>query len=224
MLKILLIADIHGEIDKLSTFLDNFNRKDMDLVVCPGDFTDMFNIPDGYSQMDVAEVVLQKILSLGKPTLCVPGNHDPHEILELFEDYSVNIHAKSREFKGFKFIGFGGATTPFNTRFEPTEEEIKKNLSGMFSPAKGKNILVTHAPPYGTKLDTTENGKHVGSKAIRSIIEREKPVLAVSAHIHESGGIDKLGGTKAFYPGPVFEGYYGIVSLGKEVKCEIKKF
>ena len=49
----------------------------------------------------------------------------------------------------------------------------------------------------------------------------------VSAHIHESGAIDKLGSTTLFYPGPVFEGNYGIVDLSKNIcacktlKCNI---
>jgi len=224
MLKILVVADVHGEIEKLSEFLSAFKERDFDLVLCPGDFTDMFNTPEGYSQTDVAELVLQKLLSLGKPVLCIPGNHEPYEILDLFDEYDVNLHARSRKFKGFKFIGFGGASTPFNTKFEPTEGEIKENLWKFKSSSKGRAILMTHCPPYGTKVDKTETGEHVGSKVIRNFIEREKPILAISAHIHEAGDIDKIGKTTIFYPGAIFDGSYGMVTIDREVKCEIKKF
>lgn len=173
MLKILLIADVHGEVAKLSEFLEHFKEKDFDLVLCPGDFTDMFNVPEGYSQMDIAEIVLQKLLSLGKPVFCVPGNHDPYEILDLFDDYEVNLHGRFENFKGFKLVGFGGALTPFNTKFEPTEEETRESLSRLTSKKKEKVILLTHSPPYGTSLDKTEKGEHVGSKAIREFIEKE---------------------------------------------------
>jgi len=88
---------------------------------------------------------------------------------------------------------------------------------------KGKFILVTHNPPFGTKLDKVETGEHVGSKVIREFIEKEKPLLAISAHIHEAGGIDKIGKTTIFYPGVAYEGYYGLVEVGDEIKCEIKK-
>lgn len=224
MLKILVVADIHGEIEKLSEFLNKFKEKDFDLVLCPGDFTDMFNIPEGFSQADVTELVLQKLLSFGKPLLCIPGNHEPYEILDLFEEYGVNLHAKSRRLKGFKFIGFGGAATPFNTKFEPTEEEIKENLLKLRDGPKGKTILLTHSPPYGTVVDRTETGEHVGSKSIRSFIETQKPVLAISAHIHEAGGTDMVGETAVFYPGAIFNNSYGMVTINKEVKCELKKF
>lgn len=224
MLKILIIADVHGEIGALSRFLEKFKEENFDLVLCPGDFTDMFNIPEGFSQMDTAEIVLQKILSLGKPTLCIPGNHEPYEILEMFDEYGVNLHGRSKNFKGFEIIGFGGASTPFNTKFEPSEEEIKENLSKIRTPPKTKTILLTHCPPYGTKLDKTEKGEHVGSPAIRNFIEKRKPILAVSAHIHEARGIDKLNNTTIFYPGAVFEGFYGMVTIDKKVRCEIKRF
>jgi len=224
MLKILVIADVHGEIGKLSRFLEVFNEKDFDLVICPGDFTDMFSTPEGYSQADVAEIVLQKLLSLGKPVFCIPGNHEPYEILDLFDEYGVNLHAKSRKLKGFKFIGFGGASTPFNTKFEPREEDIKENLHRFKNTSKEKTILVTHCPPHGTKVDKTESGEHVGSKVIRKFIEAEQPVLAISAHIHEAGGVDKIGETTVFYPGAIFDNFYGMVTVNKEMKCEIKKF
>ncbi|NIO21516.1 MAG: hypothetical protein GTN76_12440 [Candidatus Aenigmarchaeota archaeon] len=224
MLKILVIADVHGEIEKLSKFLKKFDEKNFDLVLCPGDFTDMFNTPEGFSQIDVAELVLQKMLSLGKPVLCIPGNHEPYEILEMFDEYDVNLHAKTRKFKGFEILGFGGASTPFNTKFEPTEEEIKGNLLKLKIDPKIKSILLTHCPPYRTKVDRTETGEHVGSKVIRNFIETRKPVLAISAHIHEAGGIDKIGKTTVFYPGAIFNGLYGMVTIDREVKCEIKKF
>jgi Icc-related predicted phosphoesterase len=224
MLKILIVADIHGEIEKLSEFLKGFRERDFDLVLCPGDFTDMFNTPEGFSQTDIAEVALQKLLSLGKPLLCIPGNHEPYEILDLFEEYGVNLHAKSTKIRGFKFIGFGGASTPFNTKFEPTEEEIRENLSRLRGGPKEKTVLLTHCPPYGTSVDKTEAGEHAGSKSIRDFIRTNKPILAVSAHIHEAGGVDMLEETTVFYPGAVLNNSYGMVTIDSGVKCEIKKF
>ncbi|MEE9323317.1 MAG: metallophosphoesterase [Candidatus Aenigmarchaeota archaeon] len=224
MLKILVITDVHGEFEKFSKIIDKTKAHDFDLVICPGDFTDIHNTPEGYSQMDIAELVLQKLVSLGKPVFSIPGNHEPYDILDIFDEYDVNLHGRVRKFKDLEFIGFGGAATPFNTKFEPTEKEIKENLERKMKEVKGKFILVTHNPPFGTKLDKTEAGEHVGSKVIKEFIEKNKPLLAISAHIHEAGGIDKLNGTTLFYPGVAYEGYYGLVEIGKEIKCEIKKF
>jgi len=223
MLKILVIADIHGEFEKFSKIIDKLSGRDFDLVICPGDFTDIFNIPEGYSQMDIAELIVQKLLSLGKPLFCIPGNHEPYEIIEVFDEYNVNLHERTRKFNDLEFVGFGGAATPFNTKFEPTDEEIKQALERKTKEIKGRFILVTHNPPLGTNLDKVETGEHVGSKAIREFIEQRKPLLAISAHIHEAGGTDKLGSTTIFYPGVAYEGYYGLVEIGDEIKCEIKK-
>lgn len=223
MLKILVVADIHGEFEKFSRMIDKLKRRDFDVVVCPGDFTDMYNIPEGFNQIDIAELIIQKLLSLGKPVLCIPGNHEPYEIIDLFEEYGVNTHGTVKKIKDYEFIGFGGAMTPFNTKFEPPEEEIKASLDAQAKKVKGNFILLVHNPPFNTKMDKVETGEHVGSKVIREFIEKTKPILALSAHIHEAVGVDKIGRTTLFYPGVSYEGYYGIVEIGNEVKCEIKK-
>jgi uncharacterized protein len=225
MVKMLVIADVHGEFEKLSKLMQKLKPQDFDMVVCPGDFTDMLNIPEGYSQDDIAELVVQELLSLGKPALFVLGNHDPHEIIEIFEEYGSNLHCCPKVVGGIQFIGFGGAATPFNTKFEPGEEETRHSLEKMLPHIKGKFVLITHAPPKGTKMDTIQNGQHVGSEAIRKFIEVNKPILTISAHIHENAGTDKIGDTTIFYPGALFDGRYGIVTIeGNKVTCELKKF
>ena len=50
-----------------------------------------------------------------------------------------------------------------------------------------------------------------------------KPLVSISAHMHESPGIDKIGNTVLFYPGPFYDGKYGIVEIkGDGVRCEIR--
>jgi len=63
-----------------------------------------------------------------------------------------------------------------------------------------KTIYVIHAPPFNTKLDIVTTGAHVGSKSIRNFIEKEKPLLTLHGHIHESPKMsgswrDKIGNT-----------------------------
>jgi len=225
-MKILIFADTHGEYEKAAQALDHIKTEGIDLIVCPGDFTDMFAVPEGFSQLDIADMILQKIMALKVPVLCVPGNHDPYEVLELFNEYNVNLHGKLKKIKGFAFIGWGGAPTPFNTIFEPSEEETKEELEALYLKVKAdKFVLVVHNPPKETKLDLTFTNKHVGSPAIRAFIEKKQPILAISAHIHEAIGTDKIGNTTLFYPGALFEGYYGIAEIDQKgaVKCELRK-
>jgi len=224
-MRLLVIADIHGNLEKLKEVLEKTRKEAFDVVICPGDFTDMYTIPTEFSQLDVGTLILQKILTLKKPTLCVPGNHDPYEILDVFNDYNVNLHSKIKKIKNTTFVGWGGAPTPFDTIFEPSDEETKENLTKLGKKLTPQNfVLVVHEPPKNTKLDIIRSGKHVGSPVIKEFIIEKQPTITITAHIHESPGLDNINKSPVFYPGPVFEGCYGIVEIkGKKTTCETKK-
>ena len=67
------------------------------------------------------------------------------------------------------------------------EGDLKKLTHAI--PAE-KLVLVTHAPPWRTHCDYTKNkdGKliHVGSKAVRKIIEKRRPLISLHGHIHDT--------------------------------------
>jgi Icc-related predicted phosphoesterase len=222
-MRILVVADIHGKHGILQTIMENVAGDDFDIIISQGDFTDMFDRTPEFTQLELADIILQKLLIPKKRVLCVPGNHDPYEILDMFDEYKINTHHKVRNENGLSFIGWGGACTPFNTHFEPSEEETEEALSGLLKGIKGRWVLITHAPPKDTTLDVVESKKHVGSAAIRKIITERRPILALCAHIHENRGTERIGKTTVFYPGPAYEGYYGFVDIGDRVRCEIRK-
>ena len=223
-MKILVIADVHGYSEDISKFFSKIDASEFDLIISPGDFTDMFNQPPGFSQHNVADIILQKLVSFGVPLICVPGNHDPYEIIEAFNDYEVNLHGKVKKIGTETFMGWGGALTPFNTAFEPSEEETKEALESMKTKCDDDFVLVLHNPPKNTRLDKTASGEHVGSQEIRNFIEKTKPKLVITAHIHESRGEEHIGESLIFYPGPFYAGIYGVIEInGKGVKCETRK-
>lgn len=222
-MRILIVSDIHGKTEKLSELLRNVDGEKLDLVICNGDFTDMYDAPEEFSQLDVADIIIQKLMSLKKPLLCVPGNHDPYEILNLLDEYGVNLHNTIKKTNKTTLLGWGGAPTPFHTIFEPPEEETQESLERLGDEVVGDFILVLHNPPKGT-LDKIKSGEHVGSEAIRDFILKKQPILALTAHIHESPGLEKINNTQVFYPGALFEGLYGIVEIkGKKASCEARK-
>jgi Icc-related predicted phosphoesterase len=222
-MRILVIADVHGKFEILQKIINRIENERFDIIIAPGDFTDMFDVPPNFTQTDVADIVIQKLLIPNKPLLCVPGNHDPFEIIDTFNEYDINLHNREILMKGTTFVGWGGARTPFNTLFEPGEEETKETLLGMTNKISKDWVLITHAPPKGTILDVVQN-KHVGSDAIREVILQKKPRLAICAHIHENSGTERINGTTIFYPGPAYKGYYGMVLLGDGApECHIKK-
>jgi Icc-related predicted phosphoesterase len=55
-----------------------------------------------------------------------------------------------------------------------------------------KHIWMIHGPPMNTCLDYAKNGEHVGSIAVRQLIQEKKPLLTLHGHIHET--VDKSEG------------------------------
>jgi len=219
-MRILIVADIHGNRKRTRRLFEEYGIKKFDVVIVCGDITQ-------FQGVDVAEETLSILSRLGEKTLFVPGNCDPPELTKYEElGGALNIHGKSifipRELDEIEFIGVGGSTpTPFNTWIEYTEEEIAK----MLKTPSTTSILVSHTPPYDTALDKIWIGRHVGSKIIREFIVREKPILGIHAHIHEGRGVDKLGETTIINPGPLQNGYHAIIEVKKppDINVEMRK-
>jgi len=220
-MKILEIADFHNDIENTLNFLDKLSMLEFDVIVCPGDFTD-YNVPKGFTKIDLVAFILEELKVFKKPILAVPGNMDL-EIIDFLEEEKVSIHGKSKIINGYGFYGFGGARTPFETPFEPSEEEIRKGLEAGLKEIRNceNKIQVTHVPPFKTKVDIISSGAHVGSEVVRSFIEKEQPLVEICSHIHEARGVDEIGRTKIINSGRFPEGYCGLISI-EDKKIEAK--
>ena len=206
---IIIFSDIHGDVENLLTYFDKIKELKFDVVVCPGDFTDI-NTPKNFTQEDITKLIITELRGLKKPILAVPGNVDTKNIIEIFEKEDISIHGKGKIIGDFGFYGYGGAKTPFETNIEPSDEELKNGLGnawGVVEKTKYK-IQVTHNPPFGTRMDMVQSGAHVGSETIKEFIELHEPVLAISAHIHEARGTDHLKKTFLINSGRFPEGYF----------------
>jgi len=211
---IIVISDIHGDVENLLLYLDKIKEFKFDAIVCPGDFTDV-DVPKGFTQNDVARLIIKEIKTLKKPLLCVPGNVDPHEIISILEEERISIHGKGMIVNDVGFYGFGGAKTPFNTSIEPSEEELRIGLENSWKNVKDSKrlIQVTHNPPLNSRLDIVQSGIHVGSNIVRNFIELKNPLVAISSHIHEARGTDRLKNTFLMNSGKFSEGYFGIINI-----------
>jgi hypothetical protein len=108
---------------------------------------------------------------------------------------------------------------------EWTESEIADHLEAACEgvSASARLVLVSHQPPSNTAVDRAGIGKHVGSAAVRHFIERHRPRLCFSGHIHEAQGTDTIGETLLVNPGPFLDGRYAWVELdGDECRAEIR--
>jgi Icc-related predicted phosphoesterase len=80
------------------------------------------------------------------------------------------------------------------------EDDLKTFKGG------NKAIVAMHCPPQGFDLDVCYGGRRVGSKAIAEWVKKEKPLLLLCGHLHESytvTGVWKVtsGNTTIIQPG-----------------------
>jgi Icc-related predicted phosphoesterase len=142
----------------------------------------------------------------------------------------MNLHGQARLFEGeVCIVGIGGSNpTPFNTPSEFSESRLLAIGEKAFEEAKEyvalglslykKNIpviLVSHAPPFNTKVDRLRSGRPVGSKAIRSLIEKYRPALVIVGHIHEAKGIGYIDDIPIYNPGMFRLGGYVAVEINQ---------
>jgi uncharacterized protein len=214
-MKILAISDPHGDYSKIKEMMEKAGNFDLAVVV--GDITHFG--PD--------EKVKEFMEMFDIPVIAIPGNCDQKSILKALDaSKATNLHGKAEHIGNIRFIGLGGSNpTPFNTPFELSEEEIEKTLEGMVCSAEnsddcGTIVLLTHAPPHGTR-DELPFG-HVGSKAIQKFVDRVD--LIVCGHIHEAKGMEQVGKTLVVNPGEACKGSCALIKLedaeGKPIEVE----
>jgi Icc-related predicted phosphoesterase len=108
-------------------------------------------------------------------------------------------------------------TTPFDSPREMAEPVLESHIETIVAKLKSpRNAIFTlHVPPVNTGIDSapqlregkvvTEAGHTLmapaGSAAVRNVIERHHPMLALHGHIHESRGTKQLGRTLCINPG-----------------------
>ncbi len=209
-MKILALADLHSQVPYF--YIDELIIKhNPDLIAILGDITD-FGPSESASD----------IFKLNSTTmLTIPGNCDPPKILELMNCYNViNMHKNVFYFKGFRFVGFGGADiSTINIGFEFTDLEAYEFLSNNLTE---DSILLLHQPPYGF-LDSLikDRSRHVGNKGIRAAIDKIPPKLILAGHMHENQGLLKHGNTVLVNPGAAKDRKYAIIEIEKEILVKL---
>lgn len=204
VVRVLLIADLHGQFGKLERFLE----EDPDMIFIAGDITD-FGPPEE----------VKKLLSrIDQPCFAVPGNCDPRECVNALEDSdAVCLHCSGITLGKITLAGLGGSNpTPFGTPFEMSEEEIEEHMKKLVGRMDRNvhNVLITHAPAYDT-VDSIGD-MHVGSHSLAKYTDRFD--LVCSAHIHEDRRVMEKDGTIFVNPGSASEGYFAIIEFGDEPK------
>jgi Icc-related predicted phosphoesterase len=155
------------------------------------------------------------------------GNDDPPDVLTVFDEvqseHVVNCEGRVVLFDDFYPMANCGHSnpTPWATPRETDEDSLYQLLEQAvvgiddFTSA----IFNMHVPPYDCTLDDcpkldwstdpptpvviagVPQSAPAGSTAVRKIIEKHAPLLALTGHIHESRGLVNIGRTTVINPG-----------------------
>ena len=124
--------------------------------------------------------------------------------------------------EGFQMLSCGFANpTPWHSPREMPEEELQHHVESLVSQLDdpSKSVFNLHVPPIRTAIDIApvvdENLSPViqggsmlmgpaGSEAVRALIEKYQPLIALHGHIHESRGTAKIGKTVCINPGSAY--------------------
>jgi Icc-related predicted phosphoesterase len=215
-MKMLFTVDIHKSTYALEMILQFISKYKPDILVLGGDITT-------FGPLEYANELLNDLTDL--PILALPGNCDPRDILRVFDKSSAkNLHGKKEIMDGITFVGLGGSnSTPFNTPFELDEDEIYNDLDEHMVHGA---ILILHFPVKG-HLDLAGRGVHTGSTGALRIVEKYRPSLVLSGHIHEARGVETDEyGTIYANPGPLKDGYAALIEISGKIgskgyDCEV---
>ncbi len=217
-MKIIALTDIHGKLQALADIAHDLEAADV--VLLTGDLT-MFG------RRDDALRVLDAVRQYNPRVLAVMGNCDYPEVEALLIEEGICLHRTHRTVDGVTFVGLGGSLPcPMPTLNEWTESEIADHLEAAWEGLNPSDpfVLVSHQPPADTVVDRAAIGKHVGSAAVRHFIERYRPAICFSGHIHEAQGTDLVSGTLCINPGPFLEGLYAWVEIdGRDCAADIRQ-
>jgi Icc-related predicted phosphoesterase len=186
----------------------------------------------------------EKLHDKGIACFVCPGNDDQLEVdavvasaktVELGEGRVIDID-------GFQLASSGWANrTPWDTYREEDEDVLLERFERMIKDVTTDpehTIFSLHCPPHNTGLDEApqltadmslkDAGRAtvpVGSTAVRQVIERYQPALALHGHIHEARGTHRLGKTLCINPGSSYEqGQLLGVVIDIEGKKKVKNF
>jgi len=168
------------------------------------------------------EIAAERLSGSGVRCFIDAGNDDEPEIVETLKQASYVEMPEGRVVMiddEHEMVSSGFAnTTPWHAPRDIPEEELAAFIDTMASrlQAPERAIFNIHVPPFASGLDIapllTDDLKPVvaggeiatgpvGSKAVRSAIERYQPLVSLHGHIHESRAITKIGRTTSINPG-----------------------
>ncbi len=166
----------------------------------------------------------EKLEGSGVRCYVAPGNDDMFELDDIIRA-SRHVHLAEGEVVNlgddFEMVSSGWSNvTPWHTYREEEEPALKQRLETMILKLRDPKLSVFnfHVPAYDCNLDEAPEltadlrpklgGRAlipVGSKAVRELVEKYQPTLALFGHVHEGKGTSRIGKTLCINPGSMYE-------------------
>ncbi len=210
-MRILYVVDVHDRFDSVPQALAATGP--VDVLVVGGDITTL-------GSPDDAERAIESWRPLGSRLLAVAGNMDSPAIDARLVELGVSIDGCGVVLGDVGISGVSAAPhSPLHTPHEIPDRELAAPAAAGLEVVKECRVRIfcPHAPPHGTACDRLRSGEHVGSRALRALVEREQPDVVLCGHIHESRGEDAIGTSRIVNPGPVASGHYALVEVGETI-------
>jgi Icc-related predicted phosphoesterase len=218
-MRILALSDLHNSRRGAETAERLASELRPDLIAIAGDFTNLG--PDDYARDLLARLPVT--------TLAVPGNMDAGAVgPALSSGKGRNIHLRREVVDGVPFVGLGGwiNSPSLGEGWGVDPEEAERTLSGLMTEGC---VLLTHVPPLG-RLDgvpvpavfaPSGSREHIGSAMVLRLVERFRPRLVISGHVHEARGIERAGGTVFVNPGPARDGFGAEIDMTGKISARL---
>ncbi|MDP2925301.1 MAG: metallophosphoesterase [Nanoarchaeota archaeon] len=177
--KILAAGDFHGDSSVSKKLAEKAYKEKVDLVILTGDITSPIETKN----------LLKPFIEKGERVVFVPGNWDSSETIEFLSQlYGIkNIGDRYARYEDVGIFGIGSPDWQMELNEKKAYEKLKKDFEKIKD--LEKKILVSHLHAAGTK---SELSGVPGSPILRKAIERFKPDIFLSGHIHEAEGLSEM--------------------------------
>jgi len=214
-MRIAYVVDVHDRFDAVGEALEALGE--VDVLLVGGDLTNLGTADD-------AERAIELWRPLAPQLFALAGNMDSPAIDERLVDLGVSLDGRGVVVEGVGFAGVSAAPlSPLHTPYELPEEELRRRAESALDAIRDAQVRIfcPHAPPRDTACDLLRSGEHVGSVAVRALVDREQPDVVLCGHIHEARGTDKIGSTRVVNPGPVASGHRALVEVADAVSVSL---
>jgi Icc-related predicted phosphoesterase len=186
----------------------------------------------------------ERLVGSGIQCIVCPGNDDQLDIDEILATSKEIVVGEGNVIDmpgGYQLVSSGWTNlTPWDTPREEDEPALHARIESIVKQATAppeRLVLGLHAPPFDTQLDVApkidwesltvqgQDTAHVGSTAVRQIIDEVQPLLSLHGHIHESRAAVRIGRTLAINPGSSYvEGTLSGCVVELDGKSKVKRY